>query len=387
MSQENLNKNFFDMVYLLYCSLNEKKADKSRIDKMNLDEIYRLAVKHNITAAVAHPLVETGVNDERWSNEINRVIYRIVLFDAEREQLINYLEENGIWYVLLKGLVLMNYYPQVYMRQMSDNDILFDSKFQEKVKEFFENRGYTVREYGKIHHDTYQKKPVLNFEMHLKLYSEASLRCLYDYYSDVKKMLVKDTDNSFGYHFSDEDFYVHTVSHAYKHYMGSGFGLKLLLDVFVCLKKFGKAYDYNYISDECKKAGFDDYEKVCRSVSLKLFSSEEPQELSDEEKDLVIYTLNCGTYGNRMNLVRNRMKQISADKPITNKTKFAHIMKRAFPKPDYIYTMYPLVKKHKILLPFAYPYRLIYSAVFKRRVITKELKYIKEVGNDNNEKH
>ena len=109
--------------------------------------------------------------------------------------------------------------------------------------------------------------------------------------------------------------------------------------------------------------------------------------LSDEEKDLVIYTLNCGTYGNRMNLVRNRMKQISADKPITNKTKFAHIMKRAFPKPDYIYTMYPLVKKHKILLPFAYPYRLIYSAVFKRRVITKELKYIKEVGNDNNEKH
>ncbi|MBQ4095968.1 MAG: nucleotidyltransferase family protein [Oscillospiraceae bacterium] len=379
MSQENLNKNFFDIVYLLYCSLNAKKADKSRVDKMNLDEIYRLAVKHNITAAVAHSIVEAGVEEERWSNEINNSLYRIILFDAEREQLINYLEENGIWYVLLKGLVLMNYYPQVYMRQMSDNDILFDSKYQAKIREYFESHGYTTKGYGKIHHDTYQKKPVLNFEMHLKLYSEESPRCLYEYYSDVKRILVKDTDNSFGYHFSDEDFYVHTVSHAYKHYMGSGFGLKLLLDVYVCLKKFGKAYDYNYISDECKKAGFDDYEKLCRSVSLKLFSSEQPQELSDDEMEFVLYSLSSGTYGTFENRVRNHMKQISDDKQITKKTKFTHILKRAFPKPDYIYTMYPVVRKYKILLPFAYPYRLIYSIVFKRKRVVSEFKYIKEI--------
>ena len=73
------------------------------------------------------------------------------------------------------------------------------------------------------------------------------------------------------------------------------------------------------------------------------------------------------------------MKQISDDKQITKKTKFTHILKRAFPKPDYIYTMYPVVRKYKILLPFAYPYRLIYSIVFKRKRVVSEFKYIKEI--------
>lgn len=44
------------------------------------------------------------------------------------------MEQRGIWYLPLKGIILKEFYPSVGMRQMSDNDILFDEAFAEQVR-------------------------------------------------------------------------------------------------------------------------------------------------------------------------------------------------------------------------------------------------------------
>ena len=76
------------------------------------------------------------------------------------------MDSEHIWYLPLKGIILKDYYPSVGMRQMSDNDILFDADAWERVEKHMLSEGYETESVGKGNHDVYQKAPVYNFEMH-----------------------------------------------------------------------------------------------------------------------------------------------------------------------------------------------------------------------------
>ena len=52
---------------------------------------------------------------------------------------------------------------------------------------------------------------------------------------------------------SDEDFYIYITSHAYKHYSGSGTGLRTLMDFYAYLNAKGDTFNLDYIWTECKK--------------------------------------------------------------------------------------------------------------------------------------
>lgn len=65
----------------------------------------------------------------------------------------------------LKGSILKDWYPKFGMREMADNDILFDASKRKEVKAIFQGRGYTVKEYDKSNHDAYEKPPIYNFEI------------------------------------------------------------------------------------------------------------------------------------------------------------------------------------------------------------------------------
>lgn len=367
-----LEKNVLDLLYLIGCSLNEIVPNGERVAQIDTDAVFKLSQRQGVTAITAHALISAGNKEARWQEHINRSIYRVAMFEIERTNLIDFMEKSGIWYMPLKGIILMNYYPQVYMREMADNDILFDSKFQGKIKEYFVNSGYTVESYGLLHHDTYHKKPMFNFEMHTNLYSGAHNHLLVSYYENVKSRLHKDSDNQFGYHFTDNDFYIHTVSHAYKHFSSSGMGIKLLLDNYVCLKRFGNGLDFSYIEAECKKAGFADFEKLARRTAQIIFSGYNTVELNEDEESLIEYCIGSGTYGNVKNRVANGIMKSKG-------SKFKYILSRIFPSPKVIYQHFSFVKKCKILLPIGYVLRWIKCLFFRRSTAKAEIREIKKM--------
>ena len=113
---------------------------------------------------------------------------------------------------------------------MSDNDILFDRSFQNQLEMYMKTHGYMVKTIG--NHSVCNKEPIYNFELHTSLYG-SNHRKAYAYYQNVKERLIPDAAGSYGYHFTDEDLYIYILSHAYKHYMGTGTGLRSLLDCYV----------------------------------------------------------------------------------------------------------------------------------------------------------
>ena len=68
------------------------------------------------------------------------------------------------------------------MRQMSDNDILFDANFCDEIEEYMKSQGYEAVSVGVGNHDVYEKEPALNFEMHRSLYGKAHDRNWEEYY-------------------------------------------------------------------------------------------------------------------------------------------------------------------------------------------------------------
>ena len=90
-------------------------------------------------------------------------------------------------YLPLKGIILKDYYPSVGMRQMSDNDILFDADAWERMEKHMISECYKAEYVGKGHDERWV-----------------------EYYSDIKDRLIPDRtdDRCYGYHMSDEDFYI-----------------------------------------------------------------------------------------------------------------------------------------------------------------------------------
>ena len=289
MGKENRLKNGMDMLYLAACAIKDTAPDQKRIAEMDLVGVMSEASRH-LMQAVAYLAIkkhldltqdtEKMIDAEllaKCKNSYARIVSKAVLFDVEREKLISFFEQKGIWYLPLKGLILQNFYPQIGMRQMADNDILFDASYRAELKTYMRENGYEGGEYvGRSDagcHDTYLKKPFYNFEMHHSLHpateKNVSLR---KYYDNITERMIKDDDNSFGYHMSDEDFYIYVITHAYRHYSKAGTGVRGFMDVYVYLSQKQGSLDFSYIERELEDLGLADYEQMTRTVAFKLFS-------------------------------------------------------------------------------------------------------------------
>lgn len=369
-------KTLYDMLYISACAVNGITPSEERMKQMDTDSLFSVCRFHSLTALVGLTLEKACVKlPEKWIEENARAIRKVLLLDAERQEILNFMEKSGIWYMPLKGVILKKLYPKIGMRQMSDNDILYDKTFQKQLKEFMLSRGYKAESVGVGHHDEYQKPPVYNFEMHTILYGqELEDNKIYSYYLNVKDRLIKDEGREYGYHFTDEDFYIYMVVHENKHFRLGGTGLRSLLDCYVYTSALGNILNWEYIENELEKIGLSDFAEKSRNLSMKIFSSDKLPELSADELELLDYYLTSGTYGTGEKYAENKIKRYTEKTGSTSK--FRYIMRRIFPEMK-IYQMYfPFFYKHKILLPVGWLYRILRGVFCRRQKLKAEVKVI-----------
>ena len=355
-----MQKLYFDVLYLLSCAANSQKADKSKIDTMDLDALYALCKEHSISALVSSVLLE-HIREKRewytkWSEEQMKALYRDMNFATERAKILAFLEKNGIWYMPMKGIVLKDYYPQPELREFADNDILIDASRAGDVREFMLKNGYRAKEGDSGHVDEYEKEPCFNFEMHRALY-HTNNPVFYDYYKDVKNRLLKDDGNRFGYHFSDEDFYVFMVSHAYRHYRDNGVGIRSLSDIYVYNKALGETLDYGYIEEQLANIDSLDFEKQMRDLARKAFGDSNPA-FSEVEEKVLLYYFGSGTFGTEEQAAINHMKHLTGEADFSASGRRKYWLKRLFDLEQYKQD-FPRAYKTKILIPFLIVYRAL----------------------------
>jgi len=382
-----MEKVHYDMLYLSACGINGICPDRSVLGEVNEKELYVTSYSHFLDVLVGTTLKYTGVSvPQYWNEHISKAIRKVVLFDAERVKLFSFMEQKGIWHLPLKGIILKDYYPAVGMRQMSDNDILFDYSFCNEVQAYMESAGYEAVHVGVGNHDVYHKEPVYNFELHSALYGDAHQDGWAEYYGNVKDRLLLTEGTACEYRFTDEDFYVYITSHAYKHSTGSGTGLRSLLDYYVYLKAKPEL-DFSYIEKECEVIGIAEFEKRNRSLCRKAFSGEVlkgmealEQSLSKEEREMLMYYLTSGAYGTAEHGIENRLKQYREKGQKMSKLRYA--WDRLFPGYD-TYKIYAPNVKGKFLQSIVGWFHRVFVVLFtKKRLdyVVKELKVVKKAN-------
>ena len=139
-----MNRNYKDLIYLLHCAVNGITPDTARVCSMDSEQLYRLAKFHSVRAAVYIALKRTGVQNKTYDQAYKKAVRKNIYLDMERTAIIADFEQQGIWYMPLKGSVLKDLYPENGMREMSDNDILFDVEKQEQSRAIMLSHSYTV---------------------------------------------------------------------------------------------------------------------------------------------------------------------------------------------------------------------------------------------------
>lgn len=409
---ENINlKTYYMVIKILGDFVNNKIIDKDFFNeniidvaneensqKIYIGRIYYIAKKHNLVSIMAQAMEKLGFESDsdiwkRWLKEKNQLIYKSVLMDVEREAIQDFFEKNNIWYMLLKGMVIRKYYPAPEFREMADNDILFDNKYSKEVYEFMTARGYKSDDYNKGYHDEYLKPPAYNFEMHRQLVSSKERPKWYEYYKDVKSILIKDTNEnretaansesnntSNQFYFSDNDFYVYFIVHTYKHFLNSGMGLRTVLDVYLYVSNLQEKLDFDYIEEQLKKLDAYDFEQTFRSIAFKMFDENlEDRKWWDlfdvKEQEMLSYILDAGTYGNLENSVAHKMGYTKGEKKKAS-DKVKYIFRRLFPPMDTIEEFFPFFYKHKWAIPFLYIYRIGKIPFARRKKVAGELKEV-----------
>lgn len=292
---------------------------------------------------------------------------KTILFDEERKALYSFLEEKKIAYLPLKGIIINELYKDYGSREFADNDILFDAKYKKEIKSFFVSRGYEVEEYNKGVHDTYQKKPFYNFEMHRALFldsnNDEAIKSFETYFKDYLSKGKK--EGIYQRSLSKEDFFIYFMAHFYKHYIISGTGIRSLLDIFIYLRR-NEDISFSYMDEEFKKIGLSSFVKEIISLANHLFLDEE---LSSKEQEIFLYMLSSGTYGSLETNVTNSIKK---------KGKIKYVLRRIFPPISFYKVTYPFFYKSKVLIPLAWLIRLIRAPFKSKEKIKEELKIINE---------
>lgn len=208
------------LLYLMACALQGVSAREEVLADADLKQLLIMARKHSVASMVCMALEKTAIfanadeaTKKQWIDAKNKAIRKNMLLDAERKTILHELETQGIWYMPLKGSILKDWYPKPGMREMADNDILFDPSGREQVREIFQNRGYKTVSFRKGNHDVYEKAPIYNFEMHVSLF-HGTYKELTEQYKNVKERLLPVDGTAYQFAFTPEDFYPRTRTQA-----------------------------------------------------------------------------------------------------------------------------------------------------------------------------
>lgn len=360
--QEKLN-NMAYLLRLLSSAIKQTFPPKPDEDT-DFGFIYGFAKMHKVanTAFYAvEQLEEKPQKDlfKKWQDERNRDVHKNIVQTMEHQSITSEFKKQGIEYLPIKGLPLCNLYPKPEYRNMSDLDILIKSDLK-KAGKIVQSMGYDVIQAGGFHHDEYSKPPFMILELHRDIIRVNTP--FYKYYENIFDRCKRIDDCE--YRMSDEDFYIFNLVHLYKHYSGSGCGIRMIMDMYLLNKKLEPQLDKEYLDKNLKQLGLTDFHDMISNIAEKWFGRVDVTEFSVEE----MYILTSGAYGTDQNKFAHNHK---------GKNDSQYVLMRLFPPVIEMKNSFPVLRKYPLFLPVFYVIRLAKAPFTKRQKIKNEVNYMK----------
>ena len=157
------------LLEIVTCCLEEKKfVPQEEIDEKRL---YHLAKKHKMSNFLidwAEQHCQDAEIRQKIENDYSNQIVKDTNENLEFEAILHAFEDAGIKTLVFKGFLMKAVYPQSYMRQMCDIDLLADQSNFKKAIEVMKELGYQYS-YDAELHLIFLKPPFIGVELHKNL--------------------------------------------------------------------------------------------------------------------------------------------------------------------------------------------------------------------------
>lgn len=338
-----------EILFLLMRSeIRGTKLDLDMFHNLPLEaynQLYKFAQKHDLSHIIASILLRMGLlEDDEISNRFNKQLMLAIYRDGQKEDALEQLsiifENTKIPYIMLKGAIIRNLYPQTWMRTSCDIDILIQKKDTELAIEALCNAGYVRMEDCSTHDYNFMSPNKVHIELHYTLAQGGQLTSSDKILDSVWESYAELVDGyNYKYNIITEVFVIYHLAHMARHIVHGGCGIRPFIDLWLIKK-------YMIIDDEIL------YSLLNRAKLLQFYKT--AVELSDvwlenrqhnkNTKHLEAFILNGGVYGTTSNAAK-----VKAASGIGKVQSFLNLM---FLPKENLQVIYPNVKKYPIMYPF-----------------------------------
>lgn len=355
--------------HLVASTLNNTVPEEP-FEGIDWTQFFRLAEFHNVIALVYPAIKNFAIPDHiltKWIYANNRMVAREARQDIEAQTILGIFAEYDIPFIKMKGIVTKHFYPAPYMRTQADIDLCVSEENRKRCDSILENLGYKL--FASIENtDEYMKDNFFYYEIHSSVYdSNSDFRSLF---ADPFSKAVKDK-NGVGYVFTDEYFFLHLITHLYKHFVFEGCGLRLFCDLYI-YRKAHPNLDMDFIYNTLSDYEITEFYNSITELTECLFGD---KDFDQKSTDIATYIFNCGDHGS--DTIR-RLTNITNDKEksfsMKNKLKFR--LQIYFPPAYTLKNRYRILEKAPVLLPFCWIVRGFSTLFFKRSAIKEQQKII-----------
>ncbi len=352
-----------------------KNIDINKNSLPPVPAMVKFAKMHNIETMLYAGLKKCGFTDDELDDlpkQAELLSFCQIKNDALAARLSANFSNAGIEHMILKGIEFSKYYPPELLRTSTDIDFYMSSRDAERVAKALEERGFTRIEddFGEI---ALVKKPYSHIEIHTNF--DAVTKKQANFYADLLENAQYKNDSR--RYFSDEDNLLVALLHLYKHFLSSGAGVRMLLDIHIILKKY--IPDRESFQKRTADIGIDKFFNSVYEISGYLF---EGKSLDERLFPALEFFLSSGTFGTNDNYLT-----VNAAKHDGKTSKIKNYLKNDIGfSNENIKNKYPLAKKYPVFIPYFHMHRVVSGLIHKKDVVTQVKNDSKVITSDENEK-
>ncbi len=289
-------------------------------------------------------------------------IYRSERMSYELTALSRVLEEEKIAHIPLKGAVIRELYPEVWMRTSTDIDVLVRPEDAERAADALTSAlGY--QNGGLAEHDIQLiSQSGLPIELHFETIEEHCLAAAHRVLSRIWEHAAPAGGCTYRCELDGAMLYFYHIAHAAKHLRRAGSGIRTFLDLWLMRRSL--AIDGESCAALLAEGGLTVFADAAERLAEAWFSG---AELSEVTERLARYVLNGGIYGSRHNSIAMNNARHG---------KIGSAMRLIFLPYSKMRLKYPSLERHKLALPFCHLHR--WCALIRRGRVRSSIKILRD---------
>ncbi len=234
---EKMIRTMMDMIASEVCGKTIDKSQYALTDD-ELAGLYKLSKAHDLAHLVGDALIKKDLiqNDEikaKFQKQRMLAVYRYEKINYELGRLRKVFNEAEIPFILLKGSVIRQYYPEPWMRTSCDIDVLVQENDLERAASVLVDKLAYKQESKGSHDIGLFSDSGVHLELHYSLIGETHVGNIESFLQSVWEKAVPVAETS-EYVLRDEMFYYYHIAHMAKHFVGTGgCGVRSFVDIWV----------------------------------------------------------------------------------------------------------------------------------------------------------